>query len=206
MLAPIIIACYIVGSFPTGYLAGRILKGIDVRAFGSGNAGATNVFRVLGAFPGVLVLLVDMAKGYVCVSHIAPLAAGYFGSSFDGLTLSIVAGLAAIAGHNWSVFLRFRGGKGVATSAGVLIAISPVPVGLAVLVWLVVVLVSRYVSLGSIIAAISLPVFMAIRGRGPLAIGFGTVIAILVIIRHRGNIVRLLRHEENRIGKRSTNT
>ena len=194
-----IIACYLLGSFPTSYLVGKILKGIDIRKHGSGNVGATNTFRVLGAAPGILVLVVDIAKGLVTVSLIAPYIASHFDTSLTLAWLKILAGISVIAGHNWSVFLHFKGGKGVATSAGVLLGISAKSVGLAAIVWVIVTGVSRYVSLGSIISAAILPIFMWLSGEETPTLFFGVAIAILIVVRHRANIVRLIHHRENKI-------
>ena len=202
MVVVTVITCYLLGSFPTSYIVGKILKGIDIRKFGSGNVGATNTFRVLGPAPGILVLLVDIAKGAVSVSLIAPYIASHFGTSSCLAWLEILAGISVIAGHNWSAFLRFKGGKGVAASAGVLLGISPEALGLAAVVWLVVTWVSKYVSLGSIASAISLPVFMWLAGEEKSALFFGIAIAILIVVKHRANIVRLIHHKENKINIR----
>ena len=199
MVIVTIIAAYLLGSFPTSYLVGKILRGIDIRKFGSGNVGATNMFRVLGPGPGILVLLVDIAKGVISVSLVAPYIASHF-DIFLGLGwLKILAGISVIAGHNWSIFLRFKGGKGVATSAGVLLGISPEALGLAAIVWLVVTGASKYVSLGSIVSAISLPIFMWLSGEEKATVFFAIAIAILVVVRHRANIIRLIHHKENKI-------
>ena len=194
-----IIVCYLLGSFPTSYLVGKVLRGIDIRKHGSGNVGATNTFRVLGAAPGILVLVLDIAKGLVAVSLIAPYIASHFNTSLTLAWLKILAGISVIAGHNWSIFLRFKGGKGVATSAGVLLGISAKSVGLAAIVWVIVTGVSRYVSLGSIISAVSLPIFMWLSGKENPTLFFGIAIAILIVVRHRANIVRLIHHRENKI-------
>ncbi len=193
-----IIVCYLLGSFPASYLVGKILRGIDIRKFGSGNVGATNTFRVLGAGPGILVLLVDIAKGVISVSLVAPYVASHFSIPFTLAWLRILAGVSVIAGHNWSVFLGFKGGKGVATSAGVLLGMSPGVLGLVAVVWLVVTAASKYVSLGSITSAVSLPVFMWLSGGEKATLFFGIAIAILIVVRHRANIVRLIQHKENK--------
>ena len=200
-LAVIIVVSYLLGSFPASYFAGRVCRGIDIRKFGSGNIGATNTFRVLGPGAGIAVLLFDIAKGIIAVSLVAPYAANCFGPVWGLPWLKILSGMSAIAGHNWSVFLRFSGGKGVATSAGVLLGISAKSLGLAAIVWGIVTGTSRYVSLGSIVAAISLPIFMWLSGTEKPALFFGIVIAVLILVKHRANIVRLIRHEENKIGR-----
>ena len=196
----IFLTSYLVGSFPTSYVLGKVLKGIDVRDFGSGNVGATNTFRALGPGPGILVLLVDIAKGLIPVLLITPCIVSHFPVGMDIASLKIVSGISAIAGHNWTVFLRFRGGKGVATSVGVLLGIAPKALGLSAVVWLIVAGSSRYVSLASIVSAVSLPVFMWLSGQDKATLAFGAAIAILIIVRHHANIVRLVQGKENRIG------
>ena len=195
----VIVLGYLAGSFPTSYLAGRIFRDIDIRKYGSGNIGATNVFRVLGPGPGIIVLLIDVLKGWLPVFVFVPLLASRAGmETLDGW-LKISAGLSAVCGHNWTVFLRFRGGKGVATSAGVLLGIVPKPLGLSAAVWLIVAGSTMYVSLGSIISALSLPVFIWLSGEQPEIIGFGIIVTVFIIIRHRQNIIRLLQHRENKL-------
>lgn len=193
-----IIFSYLLGSIPTSFILGR-LKGIDLRRRGSGNVGATNAFRVLGPLPGVISLILDIGKGLVAVTILAkicgPQATGW---------IKILIGLAVIAGHNWTVFLKFKGGKGVATSAGVFLGLAPAALGFSVLVWLIVVAISRYISLGSILAAISLPIFIwrpifTWQGeKGVPIILFGLLISLLVVIRHRANIKRLIKGEERK--------
>ena len=200
-IALVFLTSYLVGSFPTSYVLGKALKGIDIRDFGSGNVGATNTFRALGPGPGILVLLVDIAKGFIPVYLITPCIVSHFSAGgMDVTSLKILSGISAIAGHNWTVFLRFRGGKGVATSVGVLLGIAPKALGLSAVVWLIVAGSSRYVSLASIVSAVSLPVFMWLSGQDRATLVFGAAIAILIIARHHANIVRLVRGKENRIG------
>ena len=198
----IVVTGYLLGSFPTSYLMGKVLRGIDIRDHGSGNVGATNTFRVLGPHAGVAVLLIDIAKGFIPVSLITPLIACHFSPILDLTWLKILAGMSAIAGHNWSVFLGFRGGKGVATSMGVLLGISPKALGLSTVVWLIVTGSSKYVSLGSIAAAITLPVFMCLSGEDGITIVFGMILTVLIVVKHRANIVRLIHHSENKINIR----
>ena len=190
---------YLIGSFPTGYVAGKILKNIDIRDFGSGNMGATNVLRVLGKGPGALVLIIDIVKGAVPTVFLA-----------DMLGLSsnlhrVLFGLMAVAGHNWTVFLNFKGGKGIATGLGVLLGLTVKIVslrgvfGLTIAVWLGVFLASGYVSLSSLAAATSLPLWMVVFGQPLELILLGIVFCIFVVIRHRSNIKRLLEGAEHRI-------
>jgi glycerol-3-phosphate acyltransferase PlsY len=200
VIALVFLTSYLVGSFPTSYVLGKVLKGIDIRDFGSGNVGATNTFRALGPGPGILVLLIDIAKGLIPVSLITPCIVSHFPAGVDITSLKILSGMSAIAGHNWTVFLRFRGGKGVATSVGVLLGIAPKALGLSAVVWIIVAGSSRYVSLASIVSAVSLPVFMWLSGQDRAALAFGAAVAMLIVIRHHANIVRLIQHKENKIG------
>lgn len=192
------LAAYLLGSIPNGYLAGR-LKGIDIREQGSRNIGATNVFRVLGKGWGISVFVADFLKGLAAVllARVMVPEAGVSGE--------IVAGVACILGHNFPVWLRFKGGKGIATSAGVLGALMPVALLVAVVVWAAVFFTSRYVSLASIAAAATLPVSVwCVRDgaeRMPLFV-FSLVIAALAIWRHRANIGRLRAGTENRFVKK----
>ncbi|HEY8417963.1 MAG TPA: glycerol-3-phosphate 1-O-acyltransferase PlsY [Limnochordales bacterium] len=185
-------ACYLLGAVPFGFLAGRLWGNVDIRTMGSGNIGATNVLRTLGAVPAVLVLLLDAAKGWAAVWVALRL----------GLSEAAVAGaaLAAVAGHNWPVFLGFRGGRGIATALGVLIALAPMVAAVLVGVWLIIVVSTRYVSLGSMVASALLPLLLVV-GRFPGAYAVaGLILAVTAIWRHRPNIARLLVGTEHRIG------
>lgn len=184
----IIVAAYFLGSIPTAYLMGWTLRGIDIRTVGSGNVGATNVFRTIGKMAGIATLLIDMAKGLLAVE----LALIYCG----GDLWPLLAGVAVVAGHSWSLWVNFRGGKGVATSAGVFLAILPGPMGLALLIFAVAFGVSRRVSVGSILAAATLPLAALFGGSpGPRVVVAGFLGGV-VIARHIPNIKRLLRGEE----------
>lgn len=184
----IVAVAYLLGSIPTAYLMGWTLRGIDIRTVGSGNVGATNVFRTIGKMAGISTLLIDMAKGLLAVE----LALIYRGGDFWPL----VAGVAAVAGHSWSLWVNFRGGKGVATSAGVFLALLPGPMGLALLVFAVAFGVSRRVSVGSILAAGALPLAAYFLGSPPSRVMLAVVLSVVVIVRHIPNIRRLLRGEE----------
>jgi len=187
-------ACYLLGAVPFGFLAGRLWGKVDIRTLGSGNIGATNVLRTLGTLPAALVLLLDAAKGWAAV-------AGAIGLGLSDLAVAGAA-LAAVAGHNWPVFLGFRGGRGIATALGVLIALAPAVAAVLTGVWLVVVLLTRYVSLGSIIASGLLPVLLW-AGGFPLPYTLaGLILAVTAVWRHRPNIQRLLAGTEHRIGER----
>ncbi len=188
----LLVLAYFLGSVPTGYWLGKLWKGVDVREFGSGNLGATNVFRVLGVIPGLLTLAIDIAKGWgaVCIAR----------AWFPGkLSIAIVAGMAAILGHATSVFVRFRGGKGVATSAGVFLALLPLPSAAALAVFAVVFGATRYVSLGSLAGAFTLAA-SSFALSSPKALSWAaSVVALFVAWTHRANIKRLMQGTENRI-------
>ncbi|MHB1342976.1 MAG: glycerol-3-phosphate 1-O-acyltransferase PlsY [Thermoleophilia bacterium] len=189
--AVLIVAAYLVGSLSPSVMLGRLVRGVDVRHHGSGNAGATNAFRVLGVKLGTAVLLLDVVKGFVPVA-----VAGLFVSP----TVIVLVGVAAMAGHNWSLFLRGRGGKGVATGAGVLLAVMPLTLAVLVLLFVVVLLSTSLVSLSSLTAAVALPVLAVLAGKPYPYQVFSLVAAAVVVYAHRGNIRRLLRREEPRSG------
>ena len=201
-----VVAAYLLGSIPAAYIAGRLLKGIDLRQYGSGNLGATNVYRVLGARAAIAVLLFDGAQGGVPVWLVPSLLlpAADAGSS-SGVLWGLAYGIAAIAGHVRPIFLRGKGGgKGVATAAGVFVALAPVPMSVALVVWLAVVLVTGYVSLASLAAAAALPIALAVvRGpASPLTL-VALAVALFVFWTHRANIGRLRRGEEPRFGRKA---
>jgi glycerol-3-phosphate acyltransferase PlsY len=188
------LAAYLVGSIPTGYLFARA-RGVDIRSVGSGNIGATNVFRVLGKTAGILVLLIDAVKGFV------PARFFLFGATPETQEYhAIVAGLFAILGHNYTCWLRFKGGKGIATSAGVVLALVPLGLLITVGVWLVVFALSRYVSLASVVAAAILPLAIGFTGQSTRMILLGIVLGALAIYKHKSNIQRLLAGTEHRFG------
>jgi glycerol-3-phosphate acyltransferase PlsY len=182
---------YLVGSFPTGVVVAR-LKGVDVRQVGSGNIGATNVARAIGKGWGAVVLAIDAVKGAVPVW----LAGRVF--ELEAEWVAAVAFL-AILGHVFPVWLRFRGGKGVATGLGVFAALDPVAAGVAGAIWLALYAVFRISSLGSLVAATSIPLTMVMRGAPRPYLALAAVVLAVVVWRHRGNIRRLLRKEETRL-------
>lgn len=189
--AVLIVAAYLVGSLSPSVMLGRLVRGVDVRQHGSGNAGATNAFRVLGVKLGIAVLLLDVLKGF------APVAVARL---LVGPSEIVLVGLAAMAGHNWSLFLRGRGGKGVATGAGVLLAMMPGTAVALVALFGVMLLSTSVVSLSSLTAAVMLPV-LAVATRKPASyLAFSLVAAMVVVYAHRGNIGRLIRREEPRSG------
>lgn len=204
-----LISSYLVGGIPTALIVGKLLRGIDVREYGSRNAGATNAWRVLGPKPGITVLAVDAAKGVVAVLLIAEVAAVPLNPIVASPTAAILCGLAAIVGHIWTPYAGFRGGKGVGTAAGVFGAIAPIAVIAALIVFIAVVAATRYVSAGSISAAIVLPATLIVQYRvAPDSTSLVTVIAacavgLLVIVRHRTNIRRIVAGTETRFGASS---
>lgn len=193
-----VVVSYLLGSIPTGFVWAKA-RGIDIRKVGSGNIGATNVMRALGKGPGITVLLIDAAKGFVPV-FCAPL---YFPQA-DKTMLQIVCCVAVIAGHNWTCWLKFKGGKGVATSAGALLGMLTLPLLVALAVWGVVFGIWRYVSLASIAAALAVPVATWFLTGDRTFLIFTVVLGALVIYKHKANIQRLLAGTENRIGARKT--
>lgn len=190
----VIVLSYLIGGVPTGLVLVRLLKGEDIRKHGSGNIGTVNVLRVAGPATAAAVLVVDILKGLVPVLLAARVTTAPW--------VIVACGLAAIAGHNWSVFLGFRGGKGIATSFGVLLALSPVAAFAAAAVWIVVVAATRYASLGSILGVGAVPFVLWRLGQPPAYVVFGVVAAIFAIYRHRANIRRLVAGTELRINDR----
>ena len=196
---------YLAGSIPAAYIAGKVTRGIDLRQHGSGNLGATNVYRVLGAKVAVIVLLFDAAKGAVPVLWFPRLVAPRVS---DPATLTVWAigfGIAAIIGHVRPVFLLWKGGgKGVATASGVFGALAPAAIGVTLLVWLGVLVVSGYMSLASLAGAAILPVAIAVMGglRSPV-FAVSVLVAAFVFWTHRSNIRRLRRGEEPRFGRKT---
>ena len=185
---------YLLGSMPNGYLAGRWLKGIDLRQCGSGSTGATNVLRNVGKGPALVVFLLDVGKGALAV-----LLAKSFGLND---WVHVLAGLAALAGHIWPVWLGWKGGKAVATGLGMFLGLAW-PVGLACFgLFMAVISISRIVSLSSVVAAIGLPVLMLISGGSSAYLVVSLVASLMVLWRHRSNIERLLAGTEPRIGKK----
>ncbi|MDZ4712704.1 MAG: glycerol-3-phosphate 1-O-acyltransferase PlsY [bacterium] len=213
-LIGIIFVSYLIGAFPSALIVGKLFRRIDIRKFGSGNLGSTNAFRTLGIPLGILVQSMDIAKGLIAVLfvtsffyHNLPFANH---TPFEDLTiLKIIAGISAVIGHTFSVFVNFKGGKGINTALGMLISLAPVEVGVSVGFFILTVISSGYVSLGSIVASFFFPVVMFIRenifkvdiyGYNTL-IFFSIGISLLLIYNHRQNIKRLLYGNENRFDK-----
>jgi glycerol-3-phosphate acyltransferase PlsY len=196
-----LIFAYLAGSLPTGFLVARAMR-VDITQVGSGNIGATNVFRVLGKGPGALVLIVDLLKGALAVL-VAPMLAAAM-TPTDSLALPALAALGAVLGHNYTCWLGFKGGKGVATSAGAMAALIPPAFGVTVITWLLVFFLTRYVSMASIAAALILPVATIFTVSGPTRwplVAFTSALAALAVWRHRANIERLKAGTEHRINK-----
>ena len=192
-----IAACYLLGSIPFGVIVGKLAKGIDIRDYGSGNIGASNVLRTLGPALGILVLALDTAKGVGAVE----ISRG-FGL---GPWWVVACALTAVLGHTFSVFLKFTGGKGVATSLGIVIALDPVIAAIALGTWAILVALTRYISLASIIASLSVPVQMfawTARDVPPAYKVLAAVAALTILAKHKSNIKRLLAGTETKIGQR----
>jgi acyl phosphate:glycerol-3-phosphate acyltransferase len=192
---PWFVASYFLGSIPTSWLVVKLVKGQDLRTLGSGNLGATNLFRQLGWKWAVPAAMIDVAKGAIPVVVFGPRAGGEL--------IALLLGITAVAGHVFSVFVNFKGGKGVATGAGVVLGMAPWAVLVALVLWALVVKITGYVSLGSIVAAASLPVavWLLHPERRDLVWVFA-LLAILIVILHRANIARLLAGTEHRFGRR----
>ena len=212
LLAIIVIFSYLVGSIPSSIIISKAARGIDIREHGSGNAGGTNVMRVLGWKYGLLVIIMDALKGAVAVVLIARLFYGPLPfenvSPFDDFTLvQIIAGVSAVIGHIWTIFAGFKGGKGIATALGMLLMLITVEMLIAVGVFILVVTISRYVSLGSLLAAVSIPISLVLRENvfHVDISGYNTILpfviflTLLVIFTHRKNLVRLFNGTESRI-------
>lgn len=196
--ALLVVAAYLVGAFPTSFVVARTVRGIDLRQHGSGNLGATNAFRVLGWRAATPIFIIDILKGF---------APAFWFPQIDGNVSplwALVYGTAAIIGHVFSVYVRFKGGKGVATGAGVFLALAPLAVLGGLVVWLALVLLTGYVSLASISAAALLPVFVALTGAPAAVLVLSLLLAAFVVFAHRANIGRLMRGEEHRFRRRPT--
>jgi glycerol-3-phosphate acyltransferase PlsY len=189
-----IIISYLLGSIPFGYIVCRRIKGINILEIGSGNIGFTNVLRSVGWQSALLVLLGDVGKGVL---------AAWLGMKFGGVTFAIICSIAVLIGHSFSVFLKFKGGKMVSTGFGVMLVLSWKVALTAAAIWIFTVALTRYVSLGSIMAGLCLPVSMFYYGE-PVAIKvFGVIVAVLVIYRHRTNIDKLIKGQEYKIGQKA---
>ncbi|MBS4029100.1 MAG: glycerol-3-phosphate 1-O-acyltransferase PlsY [Ignavibacteriales bacterium] len=211
-LAVVILLTYLVGSIPTSLIVSKLKGGIDVRKYGSGNAGGTNIIRLFGWKLGVLVIVLDALKGAFAILVVAPLMFDTLPFSnmtpFDDLTVvQMIAGVSAILGHIWSVFASFKGGKGVATTLGILTGLAPVEIAVTVGIFFLVFAISKYISLGSIVGGISFPLVMLVRHNifHAQLTGYGTLIyvsiglSLLLVYTHRSNIQRLIAGTEKQL-------
>ncbi len=204
-VAEILLGAYLFGGIPFGLMVGFLWKGIDIRKYGSGNIGATNVLRLLGRPAALVVFLLDTGKGFGPV---------WYAIRWENATplMAVGAGTAAILGHTFSPYLRFRGGKGVATGLGVFIALAPEVAVIAFFIWVLIASVTRFVSVASMVAGISVPILMVLSNRAQASrmarpiheeyIVMGIAAAVFIVIKHRANITRLRNHTEPRIGER----
>ncbi len=186
----IFIIGYFMGTISSSYLVGKFAGNIDIRKYGSGNLGATNTMRVLGLKAGVGVLLADFLKGMI-----ATLIGIWIGGRFGGL----IGGLGAILGHNWPIFLAFKGGKGIATSLGLIFTLFPAIGFILVAIGIIIIIITRYVSLASLTGSVIFPILVALFNHDPIYIVMSILISALAIYRHRSNIERLIKGNENKI-------
>lgn len=205
--AAILSACYLIGAIPFGLLVGKALRGIDIRKFGSGNIGASNILRTLGVGPAIVVFALDTAKGTAAVA-LTTIALRYTVPE-NVLQYYVVAGaIMVILGHNFSVFLKFQGGKGVATSLGVIIGFAPIVAGVTFIIWVSIVAAFRYISVASIVAALSTPVMMQYSKElfgHEIPVSYrvcALVAALFILFKHKSNILRLRQGKEPRIGEK----
>jgi glycerol-3-phosphate acyltransferase PlsY len=209
----IAIASYLLGSIPTGFLVARA-KEIDIRAVGSGNIGATNAMRVLGKPAGIFVLLADVLKGYLACVVLSPLIFNWLTPHYPGVFVYfqnmpaklhtkyyLVAGIFAVLGHDYTCWLRFKGGKGISTTAGVYLALAPVALGIALAAFISSIFATRYVSVGSIVAAIVLPIGVWFTNENLFLRIVTVTLCAMAIFKHRKNIQRLMAGTESRLGK-----
>jgi glycerol-3-phosphate acyltransferase PlsY len=199
IIIALLVTAYLLGSIPTAVWWGKRHYGIDVREFGSGNAGATNTFRVLGKKAGIPVLFIDILKGTAAVLLVYLSSFEYDSNQFVNLELGL--GIAALVGHVFPLFAGFRGGKGVATILGVVICLTPITSLMVLGVFLIVLLATRYVSLSSMVAGLSFPFFLNIvlQNQNETLLIFSVFVAALLIITHKKNISRLLKRQESKV-------
>lgn len=192
-----ILSAYLIGSIPTSFILGKTLKGIDIRQLGSGNVGATNLLRVVGKIPALIALVIDILKGALVVTF----AANYFYQFIENLDYEfyrVLLGTIAICGHIWPIFLKFKGGKGVATTVGISVVIAPLAFFVSGAAWLLVFFFTNYVSLASITLAVVFPIFAVLLGQPFPVVLFAVAICILSAYKHKENIKRLLKGQEHK--------
>lgn len=189
--------CYLLGSLIFSVIIGKLICKVDIRNYGSGNAGATNTLRVIGKGPALLVFLLDVAKGALCVL----LAKWLFP---DDAWVAVLCGISVIVGHNWPIWFRFRGGKGIASTVGMLLTLAPAAALISGAVAIAIIVLTRYVSLGSLLFTGVFPLAVMLLGYPDSALAWGSlVILALALMRHRTNIVKLVKGQENKLGVRS---
>jgi glycerol-3-phosphate acyltransferase PlsY len=197
-IAVVAVSSYLIGAIPASFLMGRLVRGIDLREHGSGNLGAANTFRVLGPKAAVPVLLFDIGKGFFAVWFLSKIGDG-------NIWLAMLAAVTVVLGHNYSIFLRFSGGKGVGTTAGAFLALAPQSLTICIGIWIIMLLLTRIVSLASMVAAVLLPVSVLLSDRlfgtdtHPLVLVLSILVALLVMYKHRPNIRRLREGSEKKI-------
>lgn len=189
-----LVGCYLLGAIPFGLITGKVTRGIDIRDFGSGNIGASNVLRTLGVGPALVVFVLDTAKGTAAIMLCRALGMEPW--------MIVMGGVLSILGHSFSIFLGFRGGKGVATSLGMIIGLNPLIAGIALGLWLVIVGLTRIISVGSMIAAMSVPAMMFVWEKHVEYQVIALIAGVLILVKHRSNVKRLLAGTEPRIGQR----
>ena len=201
LIGTVIILAYLIGSIPTAVWMGKYFHKIDIREYGSGNAGATNTFRILGKKLGWIVLICDVSKGITASNLPLLFSSFYLGYKDEVLILQLCASFSAVIGHVFPIYANFRGGKGVATSLGIIFGINPLAASICLALFLVVFFSFRYVSLGALSAALAFPFisYYALNEDARIMIIFTIVLSILVIVAHRNNFARLLKGKENKI-------
>ncbi len=192
---------YLLGAVPTAYIFAKAVRGIDIREHGSGNVGATNVARIMGKRVGMAVFILDFLKGMLSVTIIPAFLAGILSVAQPPELTYILSGTATVAGHIWTIFLNFKGGKGVSTTAGVIAGIHPLIMLGGLVVWVVIFAIWKYVSLASIAAAISLPILAVVTAQDTAFVVFCGVVCLLGVYSHRSNIRRLIQGQETKIVK-----
>ena len=192
----LIILAYLIGAIPSAYIFTVKIKGVDIREIGSGNVGATNAARALGLKYGIIVALLDILKGFLAVSLVYFLMGNNINQS-----IVYLSGLAVIIGHDFSVFLKFNGGKGVATSVGVILGLEPIILLFLVIIWFLIAVITRYISLASVLSALILPAVAYLISAETIAILFFLVFGLLIVISHHENISRLIKGTENKFGR-----
>lgn len=211
LAAGLLVTAYIIGSIPFSFLVVKLMTGGDIREVGSGNVGATNVARSFGKLPGIIALILDGAKGYgvvaiakwVTASHEWPFAASDTSPIHSRAFWITLSALVAVIGHMFPVWLRFHGGKGVATGAGAFLALDPLALAAGLIVFAIVIIASRFVSLASIISAASIPLFLRFLTHAPFwTINISILISILIIVKHHSNIARLASGKERKMGEK----